>query len=72
MTMQIKRHEMDHLFFSGLAVFNSAVGLSGFWFTYFGPIIGKTYPAAGLPLHLHGWSFFLWLFLFPLQPQNHI
>ncbi len=61
------QHKADHLFFSGLALLISAVGLSGFWFTYFGPIIGKTYPAAGAPLHLHGWSFFLWLVLFPLQ-----
>ncbi|MDJ0758607.1 MAG: hypothetical protein QNJ19_04370 [Woeseiaceae bacterium] len=62
-----KRHKTDHLFFSGLALLISVVGLSGFWFTYFGPIIGKTYPPAGVPLHLHGWSFFLWLVLFPLQ-----
>ena len=67
MTNNAKQHKTDHLFFSGLAILISTVGLSGFWFTYFGPIIGKTYPPAGVPLHLHGWSFFVWLFLLPLQ-----
>ena len=67
MTMQDKQIKTDRLFFSGLAVFISVLGISGFWFTYFGPIIGQTYPPAGLPLHIHGWSFFLWLVLFPLQ-----
>lgn len=67
MTRMGNQHRLDHLFFSGLAVLISAAGLSGFWFTYFGPIIGNTYPPAGFPLHLHGWSFFLWLVLFPLQ-----
>ena len=67
MTKPGNQLRLDHLFFSGLAVLISAAGLSGFWFTYFGPIIGKTYPPAGMPLHLHGWSFFLWLVLFPLQ-----
>ena len=63
MTMQ----KTDHLFFSGLAVVISISGLSGFWFTYFGPITTGSYPPAGVPLHLHGWSFFLWFILFPLQ-----
>ena len=67
MTQFAKHHKADNLFYSGLALVISTVGLSGFWFTYFGPIIGKTYPPAGMPLHLHGWSFFLWLALLPLQ-----
>lgn len=67
MTIQEQRHRADHIFFSGLAIVISLVGLSGFWFTYFGPIINKTYPPAGFPLHLHGWSFFLWLILLPVQ-----
>lgn len=65
--MQYKPVKADRLFFPGLAVLISVLGLSGFWFTYFGPIIGQTYPPAGIPLHIHGWSFFLWLVLFPLQ-----
>lgn len=67
MAMQNQRARTDHLFFAGLAVVISVLGISGFWFTYFGPIIDKTYPPAGVPLHVHGWSFFLWLILFPLQ-----
>jgi hypothetical protein len=67
MAMQDKRTNADRLFFPGLAVLISVLGISGFWFTYFGPIIGETYPPAGIPLHIHGWSFFLWLVLFPLQ-----
>lgn len=63
-TLQTNR---DHLFFPALAVLISAVAFAGFSFTYFGPIIGGRYPAAGAPLHLHGWSFFLWYLLFPLQ-----
>jgi len=65
--MQSKQYKTDRLFFSGLAILICTAGLSGFWFTYFGPIIGKTYPPAGVPLHLHGWSFSLWLVLVPLQ-----
>jgi hypothetical protein len=64
----VNTQETDRLFFSGLAILISTVGLSGFWFTYFGPIAIGSYAPAGFPLHVHGWSFFLWLILFPLQP----
>lgn len=57
----------DHIFFPAFAVLISAVAFAGFAFTYFGPIIGRTYPPAGVPLHLHGWAFFLWYALLPLQ-----
>lgn len=61
------RGSRDHIFYSALAVLISATGFAGFSFTYFGPILGGTYPPAGAPLHLHGWSFFLFYLLFPLQ-----
>lgn len=61
------RASRDHIFFAALAILISAVGFAGFSFTYFRPIIGGTYPTAGVPLHLHGWSFFLFYLLFPLQ-----
>lgn len=61
------RLKSDRIFYPALAIAISATGLSGFWFTYFGPIIGSSYPPAGVPLHVHGWSFFLWYLLFPLQ-----
>ena len=57
----------DRLFYSALAILISATGFAGFSFTYFGPIIAGAYPPAGIALHLHGWSFFLWYLLFPLQ-----
>ncbi|HUF29071.1 MAG TPA: hypothetical protein VMM77_00300 [Gemmatimonadaceae bacterium] len=57
----------DHIFYPALAILISATGFAGFAFTYFGPIIGGSYPRAGAPLHVHGWSFFLWYLLFPLQ-----
>lgn len=56
-----------HIFFPSLAVLISAIGFAGFVFTYFGPILGGTYPPSGFPLHLHGWSFFLYYLLFPAQ-----
>lgn len=61
------RSDPDRVFYPALAILISATGFTGFAFTYFGPIIGGSYPSAGFPLHLHGWSFFLWYLLFPLQ-----
>lgn len=61
------RPDPDHIFYPALSILISATGFIGFSFTYFGPIIGGSYPRAGVPLHLHGWSFFLWYLLFPLQ-----
>lgn len=57
----------DHVFYPALAIAISATAFAGFWFTYFAPIIGNTYPRTGSLLHLHGWSFFLWYLLFPFQ-----
>ncbi len=49
------------------AIAISATVYLGFWFTYFGPSLGGTYPEASLAVHVHGWSFFAWYLLFPLQ-----
>lgn len=57
----------DHAFYSALAILISATAFAGFAFTYFGPIIRREYPPAGAALHVHGWSFFLWYLLVPLQ-----
>lgn len=57
----------DHLFYPALAILISATGFAGFSFTYFGPVIGGSYPPSGTALHLHGWAFFLWYLLFPVQ-----
>lgn len=61
------RPKSDRVFYPALAILISTTGFAGFAFTYFGPIMSGSYPAAGVPLHLHGWSFFLWYLLFPLQ-----
>jgi len=65
--MSNEQANKDHLFYPALAILISITGFAGFSFTYFGPIISGTYASAGFPLHLHGWSFFLWYLLFPLQ-----
>lgn len=65
--MTALQRNRDHHFFLAFALLISAVAFAGFAFTYFGPIIGNTYPPSGIPLHLHGWSFFLWYALLPGQ-----
>ena len=49
------------------AVALSATAYLGFWFTYFGPNLRGTYPTAAPAVHLHGWSFFAFYLLLPLQ-----
>lgn len=65
--MSTVRTNRDHVFYPALAIAISATAFAGFSFTYFGPIVTGTYSPSGFPLHLHGWSFFLWYLLFPLQ-----
>ena len=55
------------MFYPVVATTISAIAFAGFWFTYFAPIINSSYPPAGAALHVHGWSFFLWYLLFPVQ-----
>lgn len=45
----------------------SLVTFLGFSFTYFGPLVAGEYPAASPTVHLHGWTFFAWYLLLPLQ-----
>ncbi len=59
------RQREAHYLLTALAL--SATAYLGFWFTYFGPNIRGTYPAAAPAVHLHGWSFFAWYLLLPLQ-----
>ena len=61
--MSALRLNKDHVFYPALTIAISATGFAGFWFTYFGPIIGNTYPPTGGALHVHGWAFLL----FPFQ-----
>ena len=50
-----------------LCLATSAVAFLGFSFTYFRPMLGGVYPEAPGIVHVHGWSFFLWYLLLPLQ-----
>lgn len=45
----------------------SATAYYGFSFTYFGPMLAGEYPDSSPTVHLHGWTFFLWYLLLPLQ-----
>ncbi len=50
-----------------LCVALSATVFFGFSFTYFRPILAGEYPEASTTVHVHGWTFFLWYLLLPLQ-----
>ncbi|HET6604278.1 MAG TPA: hypothetical protein VFG21_08705 [Xanthomonadaceae bacterium] len=50
-----------------MAVAISLTAFTGFAFTYFGPVLRGAYPAVSPMIHVHGWSFFAWYLLLPLQ-----
>jgi hypothetical protein len=54
-------------FYPLLALAISATVYWGFYYTYFGPVLRGQYPEGSPAIHVHGWSFFLWYLLFPLQ-----
>jgi hypothetical protein len=54
-------------FYPLLALAISSTLYWGFYYTYFGPVFGGQYPEVSPAIHVHGWSFFLWYLLFPLQ-----
>jgi hypothetical protein len=45
----------------------SATVFWGFAYTYFTPVLAGTYPEVSPAVHVHGWSFFLWFLLLPVQ-----
>lgn len=45
----------------------AATVFTGFWFTYFGPLISGTRAGSPPVLHLHGWTFYLWYLLLVAQ-----
>lgn len=51
----------------GLALGMSATVFWGFAYTYFMPILAGAYPEVSPAIHVHGWSFFLWFLLLPVQ-----
>lgn len=51
----------------GLALGMSVTAYWGFAYTYFMPVLTGTYPEVSPVVHVHGWSFFLWFLLLPVQ-----
>lgn len=54
-------------FYLLMAVSMSCTVFTGFSFTYFGPLLRGVYPEVSPLVHVHGWTFFLWYLLLPLQ-----
>lgn len=50
-----------------LCLSTSCIAFLGFSFTYFGPMSAGEYPEVSPTVHIHGWTFFLWYLLLPLQ-----
>ena len=55
------------LIYLGLALSMFVTAFWGFAYTYFIPLFAGAYPDVSPTLHIHGWSFFLWYLLVPLQ-----
>lgn len=51
----------------GLALCISLTAYWGFSYTYFRPVLTGQYPPVSPMVHVHGWSFFLWFLLLPIQ-----
>lgn len=58
------KHDGSYLW---LSLATTLVMVVGFSSTYFGPMLRGEYPAVSPTVHLHGWTFFLWYLLLPLQ-----
>lgn len=61
------RTKRDRWFYLLLTITISFTAYWGFTYTYFSPVITGTYPKVPPAIHIHGWSFFLWYLLVPLQ-----
>jgi hypothetical protein len=53
--------------YTWLSLAISSTAFVGFSFTYFGPLFRGVYPKVAPAVHVHGWTFFLWFILLPLQ-----
>ncbi len=54
-------------FFLWTTVAITATVFTGFWFTYFGPIITGSREPDAAAVHVHGWTFFAWYLLLVVQ-----
>jgi hypothetical protein len=66
MTLKAEETRRD-AFYLSIAVVLGCTVFTGFWFTYFGPLLRGVYPPASPIVHLHGWTFFAWYLLLPTQ-----
>lgn len=54
-------------FYLVLALAMCVTAFWGFFYTYFSPILAGRYLDVSWAVHLHGWSFYFWFLLLPLQ-----
>lgn len=54
-------------FYFWIAVAMTCTAFAGFSFTYFGPMLRGAYPEVSPLVHVHGWTYFGWYLLVPLQ-----
>lgn len=65
MTATAPARSQSSYFWLCLAV--SSTVFYGFSITYFQPMVAGVYPESSATVHLHGWTFFLWYLLLPVQ-----
>lgn len=63
----MNRPQPSGSFYLLITIAMSLTVFTGFSFTYFGPLFGGEYPEVSPMVHAHGWTFFAWYLLLPLQ-----
>jgi hypothetical protein len=66
-SVNITQSETFSWIYIGLALSMCVTAFWGFAYTYFMPMFAGAYPDVSPALHIHGWSFFLWYLLVPIQ-----
>ena len=66
-SVKISESRSSKWIYIGLALSMCITAFWGFAYTYFIPLFGGVYPDVSPTLHIHGWSFFLWFLLVPIQ-----
>lgn len=59
--------EPSDRFYLVMALALAFTAFGGFSVTYFGPLAQGQYPDVSPTVHVHGWTFFAWYLLLPLQ-----
>jgi hypothetical protein len=63
----LKEIKTGSTIYLALALGISATAYWGFAYTYFIPMVSGAYPEVSPAIHVHGWSFFLWFLVLPVQ-----